>query len=127
MGSAAEEGGETKERNVRSAAEGAGSDYTWRSASTIRLLAAQDPGNAGRDDFEGHRTRRVYALFAKTRAFDACATHPTILAVLDRVLQHYQLSAPTGIEAVEKGASRRAGNFFGASETDTGAFMQFSL
>jgi ectoine hydroxylase-related dioxygenase (phytanoyl-CoA dioxygenase family) len=52
----------------------------------------------GRDDFEGHRTRRVYALFAKTRAFDDCATHPTILTVLDRVLQHYQLSAPTGIE-----------------------------
>ena len=24
----------------------------------------------GRDDFEGHKTRRIYALFAKTRAFD---------------------------------------------------------
>jgi len=52
----------------------------------------------GRDDFEGHRTRRVYALFAKTRALDGPATHPEILAVLDRVLGHYQLSAPTGIE-----------------------------
>jgi ectoine hydroxylase-related dioxygenase (phytanoyl-CoA dioxygenase family) len=52
----------------------------------------------GRDDFEGHKTRRIYALFAKTRAFDAAATHPLILAVLDRVLGHYQLSAPTGIQ-----------------------------
>jgi ectoine hydroxylase-related dioxygenase (phytanoyl-CoA dioxygenase family) len=52
----------------------------------------------GRDDFEGRRTRRVYALFAKTRAFDAAATHPVVLAVLDHVLGHYQLSAPTGIE-----------------------------
>ena len=52
----------------------------------------------GRDDFEGRRTRRIYALFAKTRTFDGAATHPVILSVLDRVLQHYQLSAPAGIE-----------------------------
>ena len=52
----------------------------------------------GRDDFEGRKTRRVYALFAKTRAFDVPATHPLVLAVLDRVLGHYHLSAPTGIE-----------------------------
>ena len=52
----------------------------------------------GRDDFEGRKTRRIYALFAKTRAFDGPATHPVILAVLDRVLHSYQLSAPAGIE-----------------------------
>jgi len=52
----------------------------------------------GRDDFEGRRSRRVYALFAKTRAFDGPATHPLILGVLDRILHHYQLSAPAGIE-----------------------------
>jgi ectoine hydroxylase-related dioxygenase (phytanoyl-CoA dioxygenase family) len=52
----------------------------------------------GRDDFEGRRTRRIYALFAKTRAFDGVATDPLILAVLDRILHHYQLSAPAGIE-----------------------------
>jgi ectoine hydroxylase-related dioxygenase (phytanoyl-CoA dioxygenase family) len=52
----------------------------------------------GRDDFEGRKTRRVYALFAKTRTFDAPATNPLVLGVLDRVLGHYQLSAPTGIE-----------------------------
>jgi ectoine hydroxylase-related dioxygenase (phytanoyl-CoA dioxygenase family) len=52
---------------------------------------------SGRDDFEGRRTRRVYALFAKTRALDALATHPVVLGVLDRVLGHYQLSAPAAI------------------------------
>src|SRR4051812_3588967 len=53
----------------------------------------------GRNDFEGFSTRRIYALFAKTRAFDALATHPLLLGVLDRVLgPSYQLSAPTGIE-----------------------------
>jgi ectoine hydroxylase-related dioxygenase (phytanoyl-CoA dioxygenase family) len=51
----------------------------------------------GRDDFEGRRTRRVYALFAKTRSLDALATHPVVLGVLDQVLGHYQLSAPAGI------------------------------
>jgi len=52
----------------------------------------------GRDDFEGHKTRRVYALFGKTRAMDAAAINPLVLGVLDRVLGTYQLSAPTGIE-----------------------------
>jgi len=52
---------------------------------------------AGRDDFEGRRTQRVYALFAKTRSLDAFALHPTVLGVLDRVLGDYQLSAPAAI------------------------------
>jgi len=52
----------------------------------------------GRDDFEGHRTRRVYSLFSKTRALDELPTHPLVLDMLDRVLGPAQLSAPTGIE-----------------------------
>ena len=53
----------------------------------------------GRNDFEGFSTRRIYALFAKTRLFDAPATHPLVLGVLDRILgPSYQLSAPVGIE-----------------------------
>ncbi len=51
----------------------------------------------GRNAFEGFATQRVYALFAKTRAFDQVATHPLLLEVLDQVLGHYQLSAPVGI------------------------------
>ena len=51
----------------------------------------------GRNAFEGFTTQRVYALFAKTRTFDDAATHPLLLAVLDEVLRHYQLSAPVGI------------------------------
>jgi ectoine hydroxylase-related dioxygenase (phytanoyl-CoA dioxygenase family) len=52
----------------------------------------------GRDDFEGHRTRRIYSLFAKTRVLDDLATHPLVLDMLDRVLGPAQFSAPTGIE-----------------------------
>jgi ectoine hydroxylase-related dioxygenase (phytanoyl-CoA dioxygenase family) len=51
----------------------------------------------GRNDFEGFKTQRVYALFAKTRAFDDAALHPLLLGVLDYVLGHYQFSAPVAI------------------------------
>jgi len=59
-----------------------------------RILAAT---RTGRNAFEGFSTQRVYALFAKTRTFDRAALHPLLLDVLDRVLGHYQLSAPVGI------------------------------
>lgn len=63
------------------------------------LREVLDRTPTGRNDFEGFSTRRIYALFAKTRAFDALAVHPLLLGVLDRVLgPSYQLSAPTGIE-----------------------------
>jgi ectoine hydroxylase-related dioxygenase (phytanoyl-CoA dioxygenase family) len=51
----------------------------------------------GRNFFEGFDTQRVYALFAKTRTFDQPAIDPLLIDVLDRVLGHYQLSAPVGI------------------------------
>ena len=35
----------------------------------------------GRNPFEGFDTQRIYALFAKTRAFDALATDPLLLGV----------------------------------------------
>jgi ectoine hydroxylase-related dioxygenase (phytanoyl-CoA dioxygenase family) len=66
-------------------------------AARADLEAIVEHTPPGRDDFEGRRTRRVYALFAKTRALDALALHPVVLGVLDRVLGHYQLSAPAGI------------------------------
>ena len=52
----------------------------------------------GRNDFEGFSTRRIYAMFAKTRVMDGPATHPLVLGVLDRVLGRYQLSQPTVIQ-----------------------------
>jgi ectoine hydroxylase-related dioxygenase (phytanoyl-CoA dioxygenase family) len=63
-------------------------------ADLDRLLRAT---RTGRNSFEGFATQRIYALFAKTRVFDAVATHPLLLGVLDQVLGHYQLSAPVGI------------------------------
>ena len=61
----------------------------------LRVLA-ETP--TGRNSFEGFSTQRIYALFAKTRTFDEVAIGPLLLGVLDRVLGHYQLSAPVGIQ-----------------------------
>jgi ectoine hydroxylase-related dioxygenase (phytanoyl-CoA dioxygenase family) len=53
----------------------------------------------GRNDFEGFATRRIYALFRRTRGFDELAIHPLVLGALDHVLgPHYQLSGPVGID-----------------------------
>lgn len=68
-------------------------------AKRQELTRILDETPTGRNDFEGFVTRRIYALFAKTRAFDAPAIDPLVLGVLDRVLgPSYQLSAPVGIE-----------------------------
>ena len=67
-------------------------------ATRAELLDVLARTPEGRNDFEGFSTRRIYAVFAKTRAFDDLAIHPLLLGVLDRVLGHYQLSAPTGIQ-----------------------------
>jgi ectoine hydroxylase-related dioxygenase (phytanoyl-CoA dioxygenase family) len=63
-------------------------------ADLDRVLSATP---TGRNTFEGYATQRVYALFAKTRLFDQAAIDPLLQEVLDRVLGHYQLSAPVGI------------------------------
>ncbi len=67
-------------------------------ALKAELRPHRDTTPLGRNDFEGHVTKRIYALFAKTRGFDELATHPLLLGVLDRVLGHHQLSGPVGID-----------------------------
>jgi ectoine hydroxylase-related dioxygenase (phytanoyl-CoA dioxygenase family) len=52
----------------------------------------------GRNDFEGYATKRLYNVFAKTRALDDLALHPLLAGVLDDVLGLHQFSAPVGIE-----------------------------
>jgi ectoine hydroxylase-related dioxygenase (phytanoyl-CoA dioxygenase family) len=52
----------------------------------------------GTSSFVGYRTKRIFALLAKTRAADPLAINPLVLEVLDGILGHYQLSAPVVIE-----------------------------
>jgi ectoine hydroxylase-related dioxygenase (phytanoyl-CoA dioxygenase family) len=52
----------------------------------------------GRNDFEGYSTKRIYALFAKTRCFDDLAIDPLVWDVTAKIIgPWFQLSAPTGI------------------------------
>jgi len=70
-------------------------DVAAKRADLERVLRAVP---TGRNDFEGFQTQRIYALFAKTRTFDAQATDPLILGVLEKVLgPQFLLSAPVGI------------------------------
>jgi ectoine hydroxylase-related dioxygenase (phytanoyl-CoA dioxygenase family) len=72
-------------------------DDVERRMAALRELLAATP--TGRNDFEGFRTQRVYAVFAKTRAFDDLAVHPLLLAALDHALgPHYQFSAPVALQ-----------------------------
>ena len=53
----------------------------------------------GRNFFEGFKTRRLYAIYGKTRILDAITIHPLVLGALEHVLgPHFQLSGPTGID-----------------------------
>ena len=79
-----------------------GSGEVARARADLEAILERVP--TGRDDFEGRSTRRVYALFAKTRSLDNLAVHPMVLDILDRVLGHYQLSAPAAI-AIDPGES----------------------
>jgi hypothetical protein len=48
----------------------------------------------GRNNFEGFRTRRLYAVLEKTFACNALVEHPLALGLLDRILEpNYLLSA----------------------------------
>jgi ectoine hydroxylase-related dioxygenase (phytanoyl-CoA dioxygenase family) len=70
-------------------------DVADKKADLERVLASLP---TGRTDFEGHSTKRIYALFAKTRTFDAQATDPLVLEVVgSRLGAGFQLSAPVGI------------------------------
>jgi len=73
-------------------------DADWVATARSELKKILETTPLGRNPFEGFATRRIYALFAKTRVFDAPALHPLVLGVLDRVLGQYQFSAPVGIE-----------------------------
>ena len=72
-------------------------DEAFAIGTELRRLLDGVP--TGRNFFEGFRTRRLYAIFAKTRIVDPLALHPLVLGALERVLgPHLQLSGPTGIE-----------------------------
>jgi len=59
----------------------------------IREQALPMLDNTGRNNFEGHKTQRVYNVLEKTRVIDQLAIHPRITALLDSLFKpNYLLS-----------------------------------
>lgn len=64
-----------------------------RELASIREAAGPLLHHRGRNEFEGEKTQRVYAVLEKTRALDRLVDHPRILALLDELfLPNYLLS-----------------------------------
>ena len=62
------------------------------------LAPALDAELYGRNDFEGHRTQRVYSLVAQAPIFAALVEHPRVLALCDAFLEpNYLLTASQAI------------------------------
>jgi ectoine hydroxylase-related dioxygenase (phytanoyl-CoA dioxygenase family) len=62
------------------------------------LAPALDAELYGRNDFEGHRTQRVYSLVAQAPVFAALVEHPLVLALCDAFLEpNYLLTASQAI------------------------------
>ncbi len=73
----------------------------------------------GRNNFEGHRTERVYSLVGQGEVFEELAEHPLVMGVCDAMLQpSYLLSASQAIHI-------RAGETAQPFHTDD-AFYPFS-
>ena len=61
-------------------------------------LAPYLDGPAGRNDFEGFLTERVYTVVGRGKVFEAVTEEPRLLTLLDRVLQpNYLLTASQAI------------------------------
>jgi ectoine hydroxylase-related dioxygenase (phytanoyl-CoA dioxygenase family) len=72
-------------------------DDVERRLAALNDLFAATP--KGRNAFEGFETQRIYAVYAKTRAFDDLAVHPLLVGALDHALgRHYQFSAPVALQ-----------------------------
>jgi ectoine hydroxylase-related dioxygenase (phytanoyl-CoA dioxygenase family) len=81
-------------------------------------LAPYLESHRGRNDFEGFKTERVYTLIARGKVFEALATDPRLMAILDRFLQPgYLLSASHSI-------SLNPGETAQSIHTDDGFYRQ---
>lgn len=61
----------------------------------------------GRNDFEGHRTRRIYSVIEKTLACNPLVEHPLVLALLDRIFQPGYLLSQLQVINVLPGEKRQ--------------------
>ncbi|MDE0944591.1 MAG: phytanoyl-CoA dioxygenase family protein [Alphaproteobacteria bacterium] len=80
-------------------------------AAVRQALADHKSGMRGRNDFEGYQTERIYSLLARGKIFADMVENPTVLAVVDAMLEaNYLLSAGLSID-LHPGESPQAVHF----------------
>jgi ectoine hydroxylase-related dioxygenase (phytanoyl-CoA dioxygenase family) len=101
--------GEIKERGY-TVLEGA-LDAATLARFRAELQPFLDDGPFGRNDFEGHRSKRVYAMLAKTPTVAALVEHPDVLAMVDEFLMpNYLLTSCLAID-LHPGETRQSFHF----------------
>jgi len=101
--------GEIKERGY-TVLEGA-LDADTLARFQAELQPFLDDGPFGRNDFEGHRSKRVYAMLAKTPTVAALVEHPDVLAIVDEFLMpNYLLTSCLAIDQ-HPGETRQSFHF----------------
>lgn len=68
-------------------------------------------GPMGRNDFEGQKTQRAYALLRKTRALDGLVAHPRVLAVLEAMMGQGALLSACLAVRIHPGEKRQVPHF----------------
>lgn len=68
-------------------------------------------GPLGRNDFEGLKTQRAYALLRKTRAIDGLVAHPRILAILETMMGPGPLLSACLAVRIHPGEKRQVPHF----------------
>lgn len=82
-------------------------DENARAKSALEELV----GPMGRNDFEGQRTQRAYALLRKTRALDGLVAHPRVLAALDAMMGPGALLSACLAVRIHPGEKRQVPHF----------------
>ena len=68
-------------------------------------------GPMGRNDFEGVKTQRAYALLRKTRALDGMVAHPRVLAILEAMMGPGALLSANLAVRIHPGEKRQVPHF----------------
>ncbi len=76
--------------------------------SAIRTAVEPMLDLAGRNDFEGLKTQRLYSVISKTLSCNCLVEHPLVLALLDRILTPGYLLSQLQVINIQPGESQQS-------------------
>ena len=81
---------------------------------SVREAAVPLFEHAGRNNFEGLQTHRLYSVLEKTRVCDALVEHPLVLGILDRIFLPNYLLSQLQVINILSGEARQPVHYDGA-------------